>query len=392
MKVRISDITIGDNRRTISSDKVSQLADSIKEIGLLNPITITIDNRLIAGYHRLKACELLGYEDIEANVVSIDGLHAELAEIDENLIRNELHYIDRGTQLQRRKEIYEELYPQTRATAGKELVAKRWDTTTDSVTVSTPSFVADTSNKTGKSQTVIREEIQIAKNIIPQVQEVIREQEVTKADAIKIARLEPKEQIKVAEKLSEGAKSYVDARRMVAKEEVHEVPVITGKYNVIYADPPWKYDFAETSNRAIENQYPTMEVEDIKNTEVPCTDDAVLFLWATAPKLVEAMDVMRAWGFNYKTCAVWDKQIIGMGYWFRGQHELLLVGTKGNFSPPLIEGRESSIYGEQRTKHSKKPSHYYELIERMFPNAQYFEMFSRNKFSEKWQVWGNQCE
>ena len=390
MKVRISDITIGDNRRTISSDKVSQLADSIKEIGLLNPVTITTNNRLIAGYHRLKAYEILGYQEIEANTVSISGLHAELAEIDENLIRNELGYLDRGEQYERRKEIYEELYPQTKRNAS--FKGNQYSSKSASDFEQKPTFVADTAQKTGKSQTVIKDEIQIAKNIIPEVKNVIREYDVTKTDALKIARLEPKEQIKVAEKLSDGAKSYVDARRMVAKEEVHELPVITGKYNVIYADPPWKYDFAETSNRAIENQYPTMEVEDIKNIEVPCTDDAVLFLWATAPKLVEAMDVMMAWGFNYKTCAVWDKQIIGMGYWFRGQHELLLVGTKGNFSPPLIEGRESSIYGEQRTKHSKKPSHYYELIERMFPNAQYFEMFSRNKFSEKWQVWGNQCE
>jgi len=163
------------------------------------------------------------------------------------------------------------------------------------------------------------------------------------------------------------------------------------KFDVIYADPPWRYDFAETDNRAIENKYPSMDAEDIKNIKVPSADSAVLFLWATAPKLIEALEVMKAWGFTYKTNAIWDKEIIGMGYWFRGQHELLLVGTKGNYSPPQQENRESSVYKERRTEHSKKPIHYYELIEKSFPSGKYLEMFSRHKHNENWEVWGNQC-
>lgn len=100
------------------------------------------------------------------------------------------------------------------------------------------------------------------------------------------------------------------------------------KYEVIYADPPWRYDFSKSNSREIENQYPTMSVDEICSLKVPTADNAVLYLWATAPKLLEALRVMDAWGFEYKTNAVWDKQIIGMGYWFRGQHELLLVVEK----------------------------------------------------------------
>jgi len=105
------------------------------------------------------------------------------------------------------------------------------------------------------------------------------------------------------------------------------------KYDVIYADPPWKYGFSKSDSRKIENQYPTMTTEEICELSVPSKDNSVLYLWATAPKLLEAMKVIYNWGFEYKTCAVWDKEIVGMGYWFRGQHELLLVATKGKYPP-----------------------------------------------------------
>ena len=164
----------------------------------------------------------------------------------------------------------------------------------------------------------------------------------------------------------------------------------TDKFEVIYADPPWRYDFSETKSRDIENQYPTMDIDSIKNLEVPSADNAVLLLWATAPKLTEAIDVMSAWGFTYKTCAVWDKEKIGMGYWFRGQHELLLIGTKGQFSPPPPEARCSSVYREARGSHSAKPKFYYDMIEAMFPGRKYLEMFCRSKHSDNWEVWGNQ--
>jgi N6-adenosine-specific RNA methylase IME4 len=115
----------------------------------------------------------------------------------------------------------------------------------------------------------------------------------------------------------------------------------------------------------------------------------VLFLWATAPKLIEALEVMRAWGFSYRTNAVWDKEKIGMGYWFRGQHELLLVGVKGNYPPPITEARFSSVIRTERTDHSSKPDCVYEMIEAICPNSRYIELFSRKK-RQGWESWGNQ--
>lgn len=159
--------------------------------------------------------------------------------------------------------------------------------------------------------------------------------------------------------------------------------------NLILADPPWKYDFSETTTRAIENQYPTATVAEIKEHKPETQEDCVLLLWATVAKLPEALSIMSYWGFTYKTSAVWDKEKIGMGYWFRGQHELLLVGTKGSVSPPDINNRVSSVFREARGKHSKKPDCVYQWIESAFKDKEKLEMYCREP-RDGWSVWGNQ--
>lgn len=160
-------------------------------------------------------------------------------------------------------------------------------------------------------------------------------------------------------------------------------------YDVVYADPPWRYNFSKSNRRKIENQYPTMSLEDIKNLQLSIADNAVCFLWATAPKLLEALEVLKAWGFTYKTHAIWDKQVMGMGYWFRGQHELLLVGVKGKFSPPTTSQRIRSICSQKRTRHSKKPDFVRNLIAEWYPNHNKIELFARDRF-EGWDVCGNE--
>jgi len=173
------------------------------------------------------------------------------------------------------------------------------------------------------------------------------------------------------------------------------------KYQIIYADPPWKYDFSKDNSDNIENHYPTMELEEICALKIPIEDNAVLFLWATAPKLLEALEVMKSWNFQYKTQMIWDKDWIGMGYWFRGQHELLLVGTRGNFSPPPKELLCSSVWREKRTEHSKKPRGIRDLISKWYPDKVKVEIFARkddqidlwgkNTF-DGWDVWGNEVK
>lgn len=163
------------------------------------------------------------------------------------------------------------------------------------------------------------------------------------------------------------------------------------KYDVIYADPPWRYDFSKSNSRAIETHYDSMSQEDICFIKIPAKKDSVLFLWATAPKLPEAFEVMKAWGFNYKTNLVWIKDKIGMGYHARGRHEHLLVGTTGKGRlPAATEKWESVIYAE-RTRHSKKPRIIYEIIEGAYPDCKYLELFARYK-RKNWDTWGNESE
>lgn len=162
-------------------------------------------------------------------------------------------------------------------------------------------------------------------------------------------------------------------------------------YEIILADPPWRYNFCRSPTRRIENQYPTLTVSQIEllGKSIPAAADSVLFLWATAPKLLESLAVMEAWGFRYRTHAVWDKKIMGMGYWFRGQHELLLVGTKGKYSPPRPSDRISSVISHRRGRHSRKPTDVQVWIEKAFPHARKLELFARNR-REGWAIWGDE--
>jgi N6-adenosine-specific RNA methylase IME4 len=164
------------------------------------------------------------------------------------------------------------------------------------------------------------------------------------------------------------------------------------RYAVIYADPPWRYEHIETESRAIENQYPTMSHGELCALPVSdcATEDAVLFLWATSPKLAEAMRLIESWGFNYRTCAVWDKEVIGMGYYFRQQHELLLVATRGNLPPPAPSDRLSSVFRIKRAEHSAKPDEIAAAIESMYPTLPKLEMFARRQRGG-WSLWGNQA-
>ena len=164
-----------------------------------------------------------------------------------------------------------------------------------------------------------------------------------------------------------------------------------GTHEIILADPPWRYDFNETPEmREIENQYPTATVEEIiAHAPASAAIDSILFLWATAPKIREALEVMAGWGFEYKSHAIWDKQHIGMGYWFRGRHELLLVGVKGDAKPPPEAARVASIFSEPRVGHSIKPQCVYSWIEETFPLATKLEMYCRTTRTG-WDPWGNE--
>jgi len=180
----------------------------------------------------------------------------------------------------------------------------------------------------------------------------------------------------------------VEGQAAMVRQAVDSPP---RRYDVILSDPPWRYAFSRSASRRIENQYPTMATDDICALEVPSDDDAVLFLWSTSLHLPDALRVMASWGFSYRSSLVWDKVAMGCGYWARIQHELLLVGIKGRFRPPIPSLRVRSVLSIPRTMHSRKPPEVRDMIARWYPAARKLEMFARER-AEEWDAWGNEVE
>ena len=196
MQMKISEIKINPGRRDTQQRNVEELARSIAAVGLMNPITVTQDNTLIAGLHRLEAAKLLGWTEIECTVSDADGLQAELAEIDENFVRAGLSHRELGDLLLRRKELYEAIHPETRQGQRNGQTAKN-----DNLTVlAAKPFSEDTADKLGISKRTVERLVQTAANLTPEAKKTIRDagDKITKGDALKISRLPPDQQEEAA--------------------------------------------------------------------------------------------------------------------------------------------------------------------------------------------------
>lgn len=171
----IADIKVGEDRKRGLGD-IKRLADSIAEIGLQNAITVTPEGVLVSGLHRLEACRSLGWERVPVFVVQLDALQRELAEIDENLIRNELTVLQRSEHLQRRMAIYEMLHPETKhgSAGGKAGGRGRPKLANDISSSAIPSFTEDTAAKLGVSQRSVQRDIQIAKSLDDDTKAAVR--------------------------------------------------------------------------------------------------------------------------------------------------------------------------------------------------------------------------
>jgi N6-adenosine-specific RNA methylase IME4 len=168
------------------------------------------------------------------------------------------------------------------------------------------------------------------------------------------------------------------------------------RYGVIVADPEWRWEpwSRETGmDRAADNHYPTSCTEVIAARDVAsiAADDCVLFLWATVPMLPQALQVMKAWGFAYLSGAVWVKDRIGTGYWFRNRHELLLVGTRGNVPAPAMGTQWDSVIAAAAGEHSAKPDAVLKMIEAYFPSLPKIELNCRGVPRPGWDPWGNEA-
>lgn len=177
-------------------------------------------------------------------------------------------------------------------------------------------------------------------------------------------------------------------------------------YGAILSDNPWHFEtWGEGGNRNVTSKYPTMSIEEMCSMPVAelAADDCVLFMWVVWPKLFEALPIIQAWGFEYKTCAFcWTKADIsqydlfrndadgqvGLGYWTRANTEACLLATKGKPKRLNADVRQPII--EPRREHSRKPDCLYDRIERLVVGP-YVELFARTQ-RPGWSCWGNETE
>jgi len=397
---KISEIILNDNRRKVNLQKVKELAESIKQLGLINPITVNTNNVLIAGNHRLEAFKLLGKDEIEVTVLDLNNLLAELAEIDENLVRNELHWTDADKQIARRKVIYLELYPETGV--GNNVK-------TQILRSNTKSFVQDTADKTNQSKRTIEQTVKRGNEITEEEAEVlktidapksygdilIKQTAETRAKVIDALKVESKpveiiiQEIKKEEKKAERIELI---EQQIEDIEQGLLPELKGLFDVISVDPPWPYE-GESKNitsfdsvgRRVANPYPEMNIEQIKKIDLPLMNDGVILLWTTHRFLPDAFEILKEWDLDYKATLVWNKEKIGMGAWFRMQCEFCLVGVKGK--PYWNNTTFRDILNEPRREHSRKPDSFFEMIEKITLGRR-LEYFSREK-RNGWEVFGN---
>lgn len=253
----------------------------------------------------------------------------------------------------------------------------------------------------------------------PELVEAVERGEVKVSAAAELAKLPVSEQLEILRGADSRAFARVARERRAEKtgsqkstREAREADLASRqralpnkRYGVILADPEWRFEpFSRETGmeKAADNHYPTSPLEAIKarGVEAIAADDAVLFLWATAPMLPQALEVMAAWGFSYKSHVIWRKAeagaggrsapgklVLGTGYWFRNGHELLLVGTRGNVPAPAMGSQFGSMLDAAPRRHSEKPEIFHELIEVYFPNLRRIELNARQARAG-WDAWG----
>ena len=168
-----------------------------------------------------------------------------------------------------------------------------------------------------------------------------------------------------------------------------------GKYRVIYADPPWTYGDSRAGLQGYtgaDEHYPLMSISDLCALPIEdmAMDDAVLFLWVTAPLIYDAYAVINAWGFEYKAQFIWDKVKHNVGHYVSVRHELLLICTRGQCTPDSKKLHDS-VVSIERGKHSEKPEEFRDLIDGMYPHGPRIELFRRGDAPEGWEVFGNEA-
>jgi N6-adenosine-specific RNA methylase IME4/ParB-like chromosome segregation protein Spo0J len=365
----------------LEGEEFAELVAGIKAYGLHEPIVVYQD-QILDGRNRYRACVAAG---IEWQTIPYAGDDPLGYVISLNLKRRHLNESQRAV------------------VAAKLATLRRGDNQyTEGLPIGRSSELLNVGERT------IARAREVLDKGTPELAAAVERGQVSVSTAADVATLPQQEQIEI---VARGEREILEAAKAIRAQKAEEryaarivriaqtnaenTALPSGRrYPVIYADPPWDYRLYNEksgSSRAAAEHYPTMRLNEICALPVNdlATDEAILFLWTTAPHLRESFQVLDAWGFEYATGLVWTKDIIGLGHFVRGQHEHLLIATRGDFPCPLPANRPSSWIQAPRREHSRKPDEAYELIERMYSELPKIELFGRHA-RPGWDAWGNE--
>lgn len=336
--MRISDIQIGFRYRKDLGD-LRSLMESIDEVGLLHPVVVTPEGRLIAGRRRLEACRQLGWAEIP--VTMVDLLQVARGEAHENFIRKDLL----PSEIVALKRAIE---PWERRDARERQGHK-------------PEGKVDSS---GEARDKIARYLGVGRTTVDRAEAVVA-----------AAEEEPEEYGHLVEQMDRSGKVARVYRKLTVLRQAKALEIAppqlpAGPFQVIVADPPWRYESGG------DLPYPTMDLQEIKALPVAqiAAEDSILWLWTTNTHLRVAFDVVDAWGFEYKSLLTWVKDRMGTGDWLRGRSEHCMLAARGK--PVFLNGAETTVLTAARREHSRKPEEFYLLVEAICPGAK-VELFAR---------------
>jgi N6-adenosine-specific RNA methylase IME4 len=348
---------------------VKALAQSISELGLLHPIVITSDNRLIAGERRIAAFKQLGLTHIPVTIVDIG-----------EIVRGEF-----AENTQRKDFLPSEAVAIARVLepAEKEAAKKRQQVSQFPLSARGSAKLA--APELGEARDKAAAYTGVGRTTLSKASEIVSAAE---GDPERFGKLVS--DMDRTGRVNGPYKRLVVARKAAAIRQ--EPPPLPGEgpYRVIAADPPWPYELRkeDPSHRAT-HPYPQMSIAEICALPVGniAHDDCILWLWTTNHHMREAFGVLDAWGYQHKTILTWVKDRMGTGDWLRGQSEHCLMATRGK---PVVEltNQTTVLHGPMRGN-SQKPDEFYSFVEKLCPSTRYAELFQRTARA-KWDGHGDE--
>jgi N6-adenosine-specific RNA methylase IME4 len=355
-----------------------RLVADVAKHGLHNEITL-YQGKILDGRNRYRWCLAAG---VEPRFKQFTGDDPAAFVLSQNLARRHLG-------------------PSERAMVAARMANLKWGQRADrvegSIDLSTAAALVGVSEPSAKRAKVVLD------HGTPELQEAVTSGRVAVHEAEKTARLPVEAQNDFLAAVAAGKRPSTWQHNYARKTQAHDLaastmamPVGERRWPLLLADPPWDYDAWAPEGQCHSHpahHYPVMTFEEICALPVGelAADDCVLFLWTTAPWLAKACEVIKAWGFTYKSSLVWDKEAFGMGYWVRVQHEHLLIAVKGDPPLPPTDRIPVSVIRERRREHSRKPEDSFARIEHMFPTLPKLELFARTR-RPGWDAWGAEVD